>query len=240
MVPFILWSFALWNRESLRILFFRHNYELSSYRHVHNDLLICAVYIHYMYRAGVRSTRNALNCINCPILCKRRSSFRAPLWYSSLLSLIHSPTLLSYMSGSPLLSFFLSRRPVSISHARVHLSLSFSLSLSLSLRSHDFHFSQLCRVLLFLARLVLSPYGLLPCEAASGKATEKTVFIFIYVVDTYVRIIVYGSLRDDDFIVVYKESAPITERFPGNTVSMAAVPVMNCPGCHYCVKHNKY
>jgi len=130
MVPFILWSFALWNRESLRILFFRHNYELSSYRHVHNDLLICAVYIHYMYRAGIRSTRNALNCINCPILCKRRSSFRAPLWYSSLLSLIHSPTLLSYMSGSPLLSFFLSSRPVSISHARVHLSLSLSLSLS--------------------------------------------------------------------------------------------------------------
>lgn len=116
-------------------------------------------YIYYIYQASARSTRNALNCINCPILCKRRSSFRAPLRYSSSLSLIHSPTLLSYMSGVPF-------------------------SLSLSLRSHDFHFSQLCRVLLFLARLVLSPYGLPPCGAASGKATERTVFIFIYVVGT--------------------------------------------------------
>lgn len=72
----------------------------------------------YIYDAGrvPDATRNALNCINCPTLCKRRSSFRAPLWYFSSLSLIHSPTLLSCVPGAPF-SLAHSRRPAPVSLA---------------------------------------------------------------------------------------------------------------------------
>jgi len=110
---------------------------------------------------------------------------------------------------SPLLSFSLSfflALPLFLSPSRVRLLL--------SLRSHDFHFSQLREVLLFFARLVLSPCGLPSRWAASGKSTEKAVFIFIHVVLSR-RIIAHGSLRGGDFIVAYKESAPLSKRFPG-------------------------
>lgn len=72
---------------------------------------------------SLRTTRNALNCSNCPILCKRCSSYRAPRRYSSSLSLIHSPALLSCArSLVPLL-------PLPFSLSLTH-SLTFSLARS--------------------------------------------------------------------------------------------------------------
>lgn len=105
---------------------------------------------------------------------------------------------------------FLSRHPVSISLTRTPPSLSVRMTFT-SLSFAKSFFS--------LARLVLSPCGLPPRAAASGKATEKAVFIFIWLVR--VCIVAYGSLRGGDFI---GERADIPERFPGGAVSMAAVP----------------
>lgn len=105
--------------------------------------------------------------------------------------------------GSPLLSLSLSFPPSSspslsspcLYFPRPHACF------SVSLRSHDFHFSQLREVLLFLARLVLSPCGLPPRAAALGKATEKTVFIFIsYITYMYNRVQIVTRRRCYDSI----------------------------------------
>lgn len=120
------------------------------------------------------------------------------------------------------------RRSLSLSPSRVRLLL--SLTVRMTFTSLSFAKSFFSSRVSFCRRAGLPPRAAVP-PPRKKRHGKSRVHIHIRRIHD-IHKIAWGSLRGGDFVVVYKESAPIPERLPGGAVSMAAVPAVDYSGCH--------
>lgn len=153
--------------------------------HICSDLSICRIERRYVYWAVAYTTRNALNCINCPILCKRCSSFRALLRYSSSLSLIHfaDSFILCQESPSPSRSIFLLPSSLSVSFSFSYTCFVVFPSLSVCMTFTSLSFASPS----FLASRSVVVRALGKAAALSVWFVESTVYICLYRIISAVR-----------------------------------------------------
>lgn len=197
---------------------------INYYCRVSNNLLICGITRADVYTIEwpfVHKTRNALNYINCPILCKQCSSFRAPPPFG-IPAHFHSFTRQLFFPA-PRVSFslFLSFSPYS------PFSSCFLLTLFAWLSLLFLSFAKFFLLLVshsVVARALQSDAGL-SCEKSLRSHDLRRALVYIHIYKLFVsHMRAHRSLRDlRSYSNIYIRAC-FTERFPGYAILIGSGP----------------